>query len=292
MAIEIQTGPGVKPGGTYTFTFKKPVQAYVLGLSGFTLSYLPQQAHWVQTISLSLNPNQVEGNSVSVTIEAELEDHSGNTIDVDNSFIYPACVAITGVDEGNTLLEMVSAINSGSSAQVSLPGTNPSVAFGFPTGFYLSFDTTDHEVLQFETEASLYNNNGTGELSVNAVLMDKSGDQAVTATVNGGCISSSETVLPFGSVQVTNQNGQPVKVSFPGLTSVSAAVVLLQKWNVQFSGNDQSINSISIGNVMPSTTVSGNTVTINHGLVALMWGSNEIANPSYSFVNAVVVAIP
>src|SRR5579871_5360843 len=152
MGVEIQQAIAL-PGQTVILNFNNPLQAWVVGMNMFSLTYGPNTDHWVETISISLQTNQpttsMIGNQLGVTVHAQLQDASGHTIYVDGSSgsqIGVTCVAITGSNDPQTYMGNVTGIANNTSVPVELPGSGGSFTAltSCLSGFNLSFNTTDH----------------------------------------------------------------------------------------------------------------------------------------------------
>lgn len=296
MGIEIQGMPfGIQPGDTATFTFKEEVKAFTLGLAGFSLTYGPTVNYWVQDFSIRMFPSQpapvgVTGNVVAVQVQAELQDSSGHSLNVADSVLYPACIAMTGTSNPLTVMTIVDSIANGTSAPVSLGQSSYSVATSFLAGFALDYPSTNYQVLGANAGCGLTYNQAQGLIASNAALLDGSGHQAATATVDAGVIASSESAPGFAVQQVTNQTADPVYVTFASLTSISSAVVLLQSWQVNYPSVHwvQAFTAGSLG----APAIVGNQVVLPNLQATIKDNSGHSQNNGTSSATVLVIALP
>ena len=296
MAIEIQS-QSCQPSQTIQFTFQQAVQNWVVGLGSFKLTYDPGANHWVQTLSISLQTNlpmlaSVGSNVLEVTVQAQLMDHSGHTVNITNSLITVVCVAVTGSSDPETLLANIAGVTPQEAQPASLPGIQP-VGFSALTtclsGLDLSYDTTDHR-FQGATAGSGINTqaNGTGLVNATANIWDGSGNQAVTASIDAGVLASINDTPPFMLQLVRAQEGLNVPpLSFP--SAVGAVGALIQGFNVQYASDDHVVANIVVG--CTSATASGPTVNLTCS-ASTTNGEGTFQTDHLSYVNVLVVAVP
>jgi hypothetical protein len=296
MGIEIQGLPyGIAPGQMATFTFQYEVQAYVIGITGFSLTYGSGTDHWIHICSLKLSSivtaTGVVGNVVTAKVDAVLSDSSGNTIDITDSVIYPVCMAVTDVDDPNTVLTNYLGISSSSPAGFQLPSTSVCpVQVTCLAGFDFAYTSGDHQTLQASAVCGITSNQEQATVTGSAAMGDAKGNNVNTATVDVGVIVSADANPGFAVVPTNAQSFGPVTVTFPSLTSIKEAVVLIQSWAVAYD-TVHNVQGIKVGS-WGAPTIDGNTVTLPN-LFAQMWdNSNHWQDDSKSNAAVLVIAIP
>jgi hypothetical protein len=268
-----------------------------VGLTYFQLAYPQGSDHWVETLSVSLEVNMtkpatVTANQLDVTVQAQLMDASGNTIDAANSTVAVSCVAVTGSSDPSTVLANVTGITRQQPRAVQLPGTGGSysVLTTCLSGLDLSYDTTDH-MFQGATAGSGINPQASGTALINATanIWDASGNQAVTATIDVGVLASTDNPPPFMVQEATVSNvGTPPPLTFPA--PVGQAVALIQSFNVQYASGDHRVTWIQVG--CEETSVSGSNVTLGNCLAWTGDAAGSYTDNSPSYVTLLVVAVP
>jgi len=296
MGIEIQAIPeGVQPGDLATFTFQEQVMAYTLGMSGFELSYGRDDDHWVQSISIQMTSSQPSSNTVSVQVDARLQDAQGTTLNPEWSSIYPVCVAVTGTSQPKTVMTNIAAIANGSKAEVSLPGASGfSVLESFLYGFDLTFSDQQTQFLGAYAGCGITNNQSQGFVASSADLYDDSDNHVNTATVDAGVIAST-FADPGYEIQEVRGAGPAIEVTFSSLPSISQAYCLIREWHIQYPGtSDHNLLWIGAGVIGTDTLeISGNTVTISNLSAGVMdRDGNHSADITKSYCTAFVIALP
>ena len=310
MGVEIQQAIAL-PGQTVILNFNNPLQAWVVGMNMFSLTYGPNTDHWVETISISLQTNQpttsMIGNQLGVTVHAQLQDASGHTIYVDGSSgsqIGVTCVAITGSNDPQTYMGNVTGIANNTSVPVELPGSGGSFTAltSCLSGFNLSFNTTDHHFAGAVMGTGIAATGTTGQISGVASLYDASGNRASTTTVDAGYIASVNPSPPFMTQVINKQSQPPFAVTFP--QNVSQIAILLQNITVQFpSGGDNNLQTILAGGftiATPSGPSSGpflvnppaESVTLNQLITHVNDNSGHWEDDNISSVTALVIGLP
>jgi hypothetical protein len=291
MGIEIQV-QGAKPGQFATFTFQNPVQAFVLGLWEFNLSYGNSVSYWIEELQIKVLPGQPVGNVVTALIEAQMHDGTGHTIDP-FSWVEVLCIAITGGPDDQTLLTNVGGISNNATAPIDLPlGSGFSVVEGFLSGFTLQYSSADHEVLHAEAGCSgITYQQSNGRIGASASLYDSSGNQVDTALIDAGVAVSVDPAGPgFFTQEVTVQGSTSVYFG----KSISAAYAVIKSWRVQYGNWNHNVQTISAGTYsLPTISGSGPTVTVTLDSHAGMTdGAGNFQDDSLSSVTLVVIAVP
>jgi len=300
MGIEFQgTAQGARPGNLIQFNFNKTVIAYTVGITAFRLSYGSNDDHWVQNLVIKISGGVNESpvavpNQVGVTVTMELQDSSGHSIDPSNSVVWPMCIAITDSAQVNTNMSNVYGISNNSYQTVSLPNSQSgySVANSFLSGFNLSYNNGDHQVLLAQAGCGLSPNYSTssGQLSASAAMQDAKGNKVDVATIDAGYIASAYSSPGFGVGEASNQTDNSLPVAINGLTSVSQAVVLIKNWRVQYNSvhNVQTLQVGSWGDLV----FSDNTVTLPNLSAKLSDNSGHVQDDSSSSCDVLVVGLP
>ena len=140
MALELVTKTIIfNSGGNTAFGFSDTIQQYVVGISGFTLSYsqsagnLNADSYWVQTIGITLDVVGVYDNTLYISPNFLLYSGAGNFLGA-NSSVTVTIFAWTGSVNNDNLI-LASNIQNQS---ISLPST-PLLIQPVLSGFSLSF---------------------------------------------------------------------------------------------------------------------------------------------------------
>ena len=300
MGIELQgVAYGVHPGGPVTFSFNNPVQAYVLGIWAFTLTFGPGQDHWLNEINVHILPGQetagaaVTGKVVDAIVKASMSDSSGHNI-TSASILYPVCLAVTGtIADAHTVLVNVPGIASKQSAEVSLPasGSAFSVLQSCLSGFDLEYKSGSNQLLGAQAAASITYNGAQGYLASLADYFDGKAHHVDTATIDAGVIGSVDASPGFAVQEVTDQTTGPVQVTFPTLTSISSVMVFLRSWQVQYD-KTRSVQTLMAGSFGPPTTIVGNIVTLPNLYASVYDKEDHLQDDSQSSATVLVVALP
>jgi hypothetical protein len=297
MPIEIVATPGaVGSQELVQFNFANPVTAYAIGIMAFTATYYTTD-HWVQSLMIKILPDQnvaATSNQVNAQVQVAMQDDSGHTA-VADSIIWPVCIAVTGSSQPNTVVGSASGISSGTSQQVTMPNQQSgySIATCFQSGFNLSFDKADHQVLLANAGCGLTYAGQAGQISASANLRDASGNQVQVATVDAGYIVTSSPTPGMGVAEVINVGGDSVPMSPVHMTtmpSVSSAAVFIRSWHVQFQ-SVHNVQTISVG-AWNGLEISGNTVTIPALWSHMNDASPNMQDPGSSYCDALVIAVP
>lgn len=299
MGIEIQAfSDGVHPGQLATFTFQEHIQAYTLGMSGFSLSYGRDDDHWVQRISIALLPVQTSPNTVSVQVDARLQDAQGSALNPEWSRIYPVCVAVTGTPDSNTVLTNTRGIANGSTAQISLTGPSDySVVESFLAGFDLAFSEQQTQFLGANAGCAITYNQSEGTITGSADLYDDSDNHVNAATVDVGVMASMDDAV--FEIQEVSGEGSGIEVAFSKLSSISQVCCLIRSWQVRYPGtSDHNLLWIGAGAFdtqgASRVEISGNTVTIPNLSAGVMDGGNDpdTQDEASSYCTVLVIALP
>jgi hypothetical protein len=274
---------------TVTFDFgSDSVLSFVTGISYWKFTY-GSDDHHVQTMALSLANNQPDPHKVTVRVSSTLSDDSGNNIKNSDSSVHVCCIALTNSTDKELALAGATAIpNNQSSGPISLPGSSLTIASSFLAGFDLSYGSNDHHVRKIHTAAGFTANGTQGAITSQAAMGDDSGNNASTATINGGLVAATpaETGI-FAQSVVNQQTSDTVDVDFG--RSISDAVVMLQGLMLQFS-KDHHVKTLGGG--VDSWKVSGNKVSLVSPRAFIKDDSGHDQVDSDSGVSLVVFATP
>jgi hypothetical protein len=292
MGIEIQL-QGAQPGQIATFTFQNPVQAFVLGLWEFNLSY-GSSSYWIEELQIKVLAGQSVGNVVTALIEAQMHDGTGHTIDP-ASYVNVLCIAITDTADPQTLLTNVSGISNNATAPIDLPASSGfPVVESFLSGFTLQYSSTsgNHAVLRADAGCGITYQQSNGSIWGSGHLYDAFGNQINTALIDAGAVVSANTAGPgFFTQEVCAQNAS-VPVTFNSMTSISAAYAVLKSWRLQYGSNtDHNVQTITAG-TYAQPTIKNNIVTLPDSHAAMTDGAGNIQDDSISNVTLVVIAVP
>jgi hypothetical protein len=290
-----------------SFVFQNPVSQYAIGISAFQITYGADD-HWLRTLMIKVLPVQgsAMGNQaykVSVQVQIDMEDDSGNSANVANSFAVPVCIAVTKNPDSTTIIGSAAGISSGSSQSVVIPNGADGFTMStcFQSGFNLSFTKDDHQLHMAKAGCGIIPSGSNGQISPTASLEDSSGNEVQVATVDAGYIVSSSKNLRMSSKSVQGQTPQPTKVTMDGINSISVAAAVIQSWKVQFSNSDSypyanvhNVKTFTVGTGPGKLATDGNTVTIPQLYAGVCDASGNIQdnNISVSYCNVQVLAIP
>ena len=274
---------------TVTFDFgSDQVLSFVTGIGYWSFTF-GSDDHHVQTLALSLATNQPDPHRVTARVNATLSDESGNNIKNSDSSVVVCCAALVNSADMNLALAGATAIpNNQSSGSIALPGSNLSIASAFLAGFDLSYGSRDHHVRKLHTAAGFTANGSQGAITSQASMADDSGNNASTATVNGGLVAASPSETGIMAQSETNlQTTDRVEVDFG--TALSDAVVMLQDVTLDFS-KDHHVKTLGGG--VPSWTLNPTSVTLDSARAFIKDDSGNNQVDSESGVSVVVFAVP
>jgi hypothetical protein len=279
----------VQPNQTVTFDFGSDrVLSYVVGVSYWSFTF-GSSDHHVQTVALGVTSNQPDPNIITAKVTGTLSDHSGHNIDNAGSLVRVCCVALVNSTDTNLALAGASNIpNGGSSGSIALPGSSLAISSAFLAGFNLSYGSTDHHVHEFSTAAGFTASGTQGAITGQASMSDESGNNASTATINGGLIAATPSETGLFAKSLTNLQTQNTTVVEFG-TSISDAVVLLQDLDMEFDG-DHHVKTLGGGT--SDWKVSSTSVTLANARAFMLDNSGNNQVDAASSVSLVVVAIP
>jgi len=289
MPVELRY-TSTQPNKTVSFDFgtDSSVLSYVVGIAYWQFTY-ESSDHHVKTLALGITANLADTHTVTAKVTGTLSDDSGNNISNSNSEVIVCCLAIVDSADSNLTLAAANSIaNQGTSNQIALPGSSLSISSAFLAGFNLAYSSGDHHVHSFLTSAGFTQNGSVGEITAQAAMSDSSGNSVNTATINGGLVAA--TPIESGLVaqsKVNLQTTDTVDVEFS--KSISAAVVLLQDVDMQFSG-DHHIKTIGGGTTGWTLRSTGVTLDNARAFMSDASGNNQV--DSASSVSVVVVAVP
>ncbi|KFA94321.1 hypothetical protein [Archangium violaceum] len=275
-----------QPSKTVTFDFSgHKVLSYTIGLAYWRLSF--NNDNHVRTLKISLSANQPNEAQVTVKVNGEIRDDSGNTIHVDDSSVVACCIAVVDNKDSNVVLASANGISDGTqSAGIALPSSTLSIGAAFLSGFELVYGSDNH-VLSVELATGMVQNGTTAYIRADASMSDSSGNMATTATLNAGLLAASTTEAGVYAVPMLNLQAPGTTVPVEFKKELSDAVVLLQDYQVRFA-KDHHVRSIGGG--CHQWAVEGSTVKLTTPR-AFMWddsGNNE----SSGSVSLLVVGIP
>ena len=284
MPIEIQTSQGVTPNGLVTFTFNKPVVQYAIGMRAFWFTY-GSDDHWIKSLAIRILPVQsasvgAVATQVTAHVRMEMQDSSGNHLNVANSQVWPVCIALTGSPEPNTQFGAAVGVSAGGNGQtVPMPplGGGYSISTCFQSGFNLAYTPGDHQILQANASCGLQ----AGQIMVSAGMNDASGNSVQVATVDSGYIASSYPSPGVVAVPIQKQSADPVQVNIPGAKN---AVGLITDWNVEYSGV-HNLQILRVGSFGEPSCADG-VVTLKSCYAAMndTSGNSQVDNSSCSMI--------
>lgn len=296
MPIEIVQAPQIKPGGLAQFTFKNPIMQYAIGISAFKVTY-GLDDHWIRSLVIKIIPVQgaaigAQPNEVSAKVEIDMEDDSGNSAKVADSFVIPVCIAVTKSPTPNTVVASAFGISSGTTQNVVIPSAQSGypISTCFQSGFNLSYAKDDHQLLQASAACGITQAGANGQISPSANLKDSSGNQVQVATVDAGYIVSSSPSPGIGTKDVQAQTNKPTQVTMDGMNSISVAAAVIRAWQVRF----QSVHNIQTFTVGAWGTlgIAGNVVTIPQLFAGICDTSGNNQDDQQSSCDVQVLAIP
>jgi hypothetical protein len=189
-------------------------------------------------------------------------------------------------------LSNVYGVPAGRSQPVSLPPVNSKyVGTSFLSGVNLSLDQ-GRRLLTTSAGSGLSFSGQQGTISAVATMSGGSGSNATVATVDAGYIVSSYASPGFGFASVTNQTQSPFDVTIPGLTSIGEVVVMVQGWQLQYSGGARKLMTISVGGGQPTTRPNSNIVTVPYLGAYLTTEDGNVQDDTVSSCTALVIALP
>lgn len=278
-----------QPNKTLTFDFgSDKVLSYVIGISYWSFTY-GSKDHHVQTVALGVTSNQPDTHTVTAKVSGTLSDHSGNNISDGDSQVRVCCVALVNSADSNLTLAGAQSIpNGGTSGMINLPGSSLAISSAFLAGFNLSYGSSDHHVQKFSTAAGFTASGSQGAITSQAAMADKSGNNASTATINGGLIAATPSETGIFVRSLTNlQTKNTTDVEFG--TNISDAVVLLQDLEMQY---DDDHHVKTLGGGTSGWKVNKTSVTLDNARAFMLDNSGNNQVDASSDVSLVVVAIP
>ncbi|MGN7916464.1 MULTISPECIES: hypothetical protein [Lysobacter] len=250
MALEIASGT-VRPGKTFAHQFANNIAAYVVGIRSFNLSYGTSSDHWIRTASISLSPS-ASGQQLSVNVDATLVDSSGNSMDVDDSYIELVALAWTGAADSQLLFTNVDGVSNGSSSQsYPIPGTTTLIDTAALAGFDLSYGNSNHQILHIAARAGVSTSSNGVAVTSAASMYDGHGNNVSTATVDGGLIVNCDSSLNIQAVTLPNlqNDSSDTRISFNN--NYNSFLLLLTGFQVQFNGStDHNVRSFGAGLIL------------------------------------------
>ena len=275
MALEIQTKQ-INVNASSEFTFTNTIQEFLIGISRFRLSY-GDSDHWVKTVSLSLNQQQPDSNTISVQVLGNLSDGSGNTIDTSDSFAIVVVVAWTGTADHTLLLA-----NGDANTVFTLPSSSTTILSSILAGFDLAYDT-DHYIAQINVSTINVSRNGnTATLSATESMTDRDGNWASTATFNAGLIASSSSSPGF-EVKATSNVYNNTNQSFTFNSAWTNVQAMITGFNVEYSNNE--------GHWLKEIEVNlyCDSVSTVYAVSSMCDNSGNVQSSEDSFVNGIVI---
>ncbi|EPX56755.1 hypothetical protein D187_008097 [Cystobacter fuscus DSM 2262] len=276
-----------QPSKTVTFDFgDHKVLSYTVGLAYWRLSF--DNDNHVRTLKISLSPNQPNATQITVKVNGEIRDDSGNTIHVEESSAEVCCIAVVDTKDSNVLLTSVNGISAGTQyGPIALPSSSLSMGAAFISGFELGYGSDNH-VLSLELSTGFNANGTSGYIKADASMSDSSGNMATTAKLDAGLLATSLNQDGVYSVAKNNLQASGTTVPVEFKVPLSDAVVLLQDYQVRFA-KDHHVRSIGGG--CEKWTVEGNTVRLTAPKAFIKDDSGNTESSSSS-VSLLVVGIP
>lgn len=283
MPLEIQFAV-LRPDETKVFTFSGPIAQRMVGISQFELAF-SKDDHHVQRTAISLSVNQ-QGNTLSVNPHASMVDAGGRNLDAGKSSVTVVAVAWVGIDNPSVRFANVGGIaDNGASAPQSVPCNSPLVLQSVLAGFDLSFGKDDHHM---ETALASVGNQLNGNSSVVtglAKMSDASGNNASTATVDGGLVASCDRSLRMAVMASNSLQFGAQTLQFPA--DVSRFVSLLTGFKVQFKNEkDHHVKTFKASFLIDK--IQDHAVTVV-GSAGLSDGSGNEQDNTISNVTGVVI---
>ncbi|WNG34897.1 hypothetical protein F0U61_15500 [Archangium violaceum] len=278
-----------QPSKTVTFDFNgHRVLSYTVGLAYWRLSF--NNDNHVRTLRMSLTANQPNATQVTVKVNGEIRDDSGNNIHVADSSAEVCCIAIVDNENTDVVLASENGISAGTqSGAITLPSSTLSIDAAFLSGFELSYGNDNH-VLSVELTTGVSTNGNTAYIKADASMTDSSGNRATTAKLDAGLLAANintDGVYAIAKPDLQKATGGTVSVEFG--KELSDAVVLLQDYQVRFGDRDHHVRSIGGGCEL--WEVKGTTVQLTDPK-AFMWDDSGKTAASGSSVSLLVVGVP
>ncbi|WNG28263.1 hypothetical protein F0U62_32835 [Cystobacter fuscus] len=279
-----------QPSKSVTFDFSgKKVLSYTVGLAYWRLSF--NNDNHVRTLRMSLTANQPSATQVTVKVNGEIRDDSGNNIHVADSSAEVCCIAIVDSTDGDVVLTSANGISAGTqSGAITLPSSTLSINAAFLSGFELAYGSSDNHVLSVELTTGVSKDGTTDYIKADALMTDSSGNRATTAKLDAGLLAAdinTDAVYAVAKPDLQKANGGTVPVEFG--KELSGAVVLLQDYQVRFSDRDHHVRSIGGG--CEKWEVKGTTVQLTDPK-AFIWDDSGKTASSGSSVSLLVVGVP
>lgn len=276
-----------EPSKTVTFDFSgHKVLSYTVGLAYWRLSF--NNDNHVRTLKISLSANQPNDSQVTVKVNGEIRDDSGNTIHVADSSVVACCIAIIDNKDSNVVLASANGISDGTqSAGITVPSGTLSIDAAFLSGFELGYGNDNH-VLSVELTTGVSANGNTAYIKADASMSDSSGNKATTAKLDAGLLAANTTADGVYAVAKTDLQAPGTTVPVEFKKPISDAVVLLQDYQVRFA-KDHHVRSIGGG--CHQWTVEGSTVRLTTPR-AFMWDDSGNNESSGSSVSLLIVGVP
>lgn len=312
MSIEIQNLTVYLKNNTQTLTFSGSIKQYVAGITGYNLSYADGESFMVKNCAVELLFNQAPANQLTVTVNVQLSDDRGHSVDTDGSWVTIGVIAITDVDPESLTLQNVSNIPSGgSSAGIPLDGSSPIINVALLSGFHMGYsEGKDRELQTINANVSVSLIGNEDVVQASALMKDGGSDVADIATVDGGVIATFKNnagliVQPVLDQQVFN-GVVSVNMDVPdGYKLGNTAAALLTGFQASYGGKSgHRVNTLGAGVIgsggevgtwaQPGTpTVNGSVVQVPspHAYMYSLKGTNDdIQDNDESYVNLMIVA--
>ena len=292
MSLEIQSqNVALTSGSVTTFNFDYDVTQYVAGIASFLLTF-GDDDHHVEQMSISLQVNKPSSRSITVRAIPILNDASGNSINLGDSYVTVAVLAWTGTPTTAIVLSPQYTIGSGeSSSNIPLQGGSNPTLQAVCCGFNLTYGDDDHEVAYVQASVGAGASGNQGYITASASMNDSSGNRASDPTAIGALIATSPQNAGIVVVPYSAQNEAPATISmgYP----VSKAVSLLTGFQVRFPSNDDHhIRTIGAGPNDTQVNYLDNTQVVTSGVWAWMYDdSDNNQDDNASFADIVVIGL-
>ncbi len=265
MPFEIQ-GQQVNTDNTIDFSFSGAVQKSCVGFSKFYFTYPDNDSKKVQQISLDLQTTVNGSDTVSVDVQATLQNNGSERIDNSSSYVNVVSMALTETNDPVVVMQNVNNVNDSAPATVETYGTG---AYGeglFLSGFDMSFNGTDHEL--YRVSASVYGTagNNTEEIEGTATMENSKGDSNDVGTINAGFIDTPSTANYYAVYSLGNfsNNSTATVDGFPSGYDWSNCQVVISKFQAGYENKQHKVTYLGAGVDSWSYDEETNTLTLTN----------------------------
>ncbi len=256
MALEIQAKK-IMMGNEATFTFSDSMGTnYCLGLTTVKLEY-GSKDHHVAVLEVQLK-TQVNNNTITVTPDLMMRDNSGSIADSSISYVVVTAIAAIGNNSQDFFSQgIILGINDGESSTITgLSSSNIYTSLGLLDGFDLIYNG-DHHVKRVNVGSGIIPNGNSFSVTSIAEMNDNSGNSASVAhTIDAGYFISytEEPGVEIKTNVISNGSNDNITVNFDN--PIEKAYVIMDGFNLEFSGHDYHVKNILAGTIFDTDTTS------------------------------------